>query len=416
MFARLCPWLVASVYTLQIDNFCLNAKLVAMESTSVSHNLRRFRDAQGLSQADLAERAKLSRVAYGNIESGTAVPKVETLLRISDVLGVKLQDLIAPVRTLKTVRFRALKRMTSREQVLLEVSKWLEGYAEVEQLVGERVAFGFDDVAKQVAKKRPGADRARLAAKLARETLDLSDDDSIRDICGLLEERGGIKVYGLRLASDAFFGLSVHKSDGGPAIAVNVWDRISVERWIFTAAHELGHLLLHLSAYKVEEIAENADEEREADQFASYFLMPEEAFKHEWDEARGLALVERVIKVKHIFKVSYKTVLYRLSEDTTYGKAIWGQFNSVYKRQRGHSLDKTAEPERLTPKHFQASMVEPRAADEPQRLSEVEFVEDRLSKLVRAALDAEAISLGRAAEILDLDLKSMRDRIVSWVE
>jgi len=30
-----------------------------------------------------------------------------------------------------------------------------------------------------------------------------------------------------------------------------VWERLSVERWIFTAAHELGHLLLHLDAYDV---------------------------------------------------------------------------------------------------------------------------------------------------------------------
>jgi hypothetical protein len=34
------------------------------------------------------------------------------------------------------------------------------------------------------------------------------------------------------------------QSDGGPAVVVNVWGRLSVERWIFTAAHELGHLMI----------------------------------------------------------------------------------------------------------------------------------------------------------------------------
>src|SRR5207245_1218913 len=120
----------------------------------------------------------------------------------------------------------------------------------------------------------------------------------------------GVKVCAMRIASDAFFGLSVAKSDGGPAIAVNVWDRISVERWIFTAAHELGHLLLHFSAYDVARTAEDKSEENEANQFASHFLMPDDVFRSEWDEARGHGLVDRVFKVKRIFHVSYRTVLY----------------------------------------------------------------------------------------------------------
>ncbi|HEX2688192.1 MAG TPA: helix-turn-helix transcriptional regulator [Kofleriaceae bacterium] len=59
------------------------------ETSALSQNLRRLRDAQKLSQAELAERAKLSRVAYRNIESGAASPKVDTLLRIADVLDLR---------------------------------------------------------------------------------------------------------------------------------------------------------------------------------------------------------------------------------------------------------------------------------------------------------------------------------------
>ena len=133
----------------------------------------------------------------------------------------------------------------------------------------------------------------------------------------------------MRLASDAFFGLSVAKEDGGPAVVVNVWDRISVERWIFTAAHELGHLLLHVGAYDVAKTEESREEEEEANQFASHFLMPQEVFALEWNEARGLPLVDRVLKVKRIFRVSYRTVLYRLSEQEAYGKAIWQKFQCL---------------------------------------------------------------------------------------
>lgn len=63
---------------------------------------------------------------------------------------------------------------------------------------------------------------------------------------------------------------------------VNVWDRISVERWIFTGAHEFGHLLLHPDSYDVTETVENEAEEQEANVFASCFLMPRPVFEGEW--------------------------------------------------------------------------------------------------------------------------------------
>lgn len=53
------------------------------------------------------------------------------------------------------------------------------------------------------------------------------------------------RSYPKEVMSDGFFGLSIGPTDRGPLVVVNVWGRISVERWILTAAHELGHLLLH---------------------------------------------------------------------------------------------------------------------------------------------------------------------------
>src|SRR4029079_8029249 len=97
-------------------------------------------------------------------------------------------------------------------------------------------------------------------------------------------------------------------------IAVNTWDRISVERWIFTGAHELGHLVLHLGDYEVDRKEEEARQEREANLFASHFLMPPEVFRKEWSETYGMSFVARVFKVKRMFRVSYRTVLFRLAE------------------------------------------------------------------------------------------------------
>lgn len=392
------------------------------ETSSLAQNLRRLRDAKKLSQAAIADKAKLSRVAYGNIEAGSASPRVDTLMRIADALEVKLQELLVPTRTLSAVRFRKAKKMTSREQVLVDVARWLDDYKELEDLVDEHVEFNLEKVARNFT-KRARDTRAVDAAAAARKALGLeSDDEGIRDICGLLQERAGIKVYPYPLASDGFFGLSVGDHDGGPAIIVNVWDRISVERWIFTAAHELGHLLLHLSSYDVTRTDlsdEDKVDEKEADRFASHFLMPDTVFKREWQDARGLAFVDRVLKVKRIFKVSYRTVLYRLLDHGA-SQDIWMQFQVAYARRSGHTLKKADEPGALAPADFDASMgeeiVAARAADEPKRLSSEDFVEDRLSYLVRTAIDRQQISVSRGAEILGLDLREMRERVASWID
>ncbi len=199
---------------------------------------------------------------------------------------------------------------------------------------------------------------------------------------------------------------------GGPASIVNVWERISVERWIFSAAHELGHLLLHLDSFDIDQVEEDKSQEIEANDFAASFLMPEDLFNSEWKETSGLDLVNRILKIKSIFNASYKTVLYRLSEK--YGKDIWLRFNIAFMNRYGCSLKKSDEPLAIDPSYFQGDP-EVLRANEPQYISRWNFVEDRLSRLVRLAVENEMISLSRAAEILDSDLLKMREMASSWV-
>jgi hypothetical protein len=192
---------------------------------------------------------------------------------------------------------------------------------------------------------------------------------------------------------------------------VNTWERISVERWIFTAAHELGHLLLHREAYDRSRDDEDVREEKDADRFASYFLMPDDAFSTEWDGARGLRLLDRVLKVKRIFRVSYKTVLHRAIETGREDASAWKTFQIQHKRAFGSTLRKVDEPDRLAEGEFRLDW---NRAGEPDALSVYDFKEDRLPRLVRQALAQELISMGRAAEILGLSRMEIRELAAAW--
>ena len=119
-----------------------------MDQKIIGANLRRIREAKGLSQSQVAELAGISRIAYRNIENGNSTPKVSTLQNIASGVDVKLQDLFVPVRTLKRVRFRSSKKMNSRDNVLTEVARWLDDFNYLEELLNDRNEYLFKALAK----------------------------------------------------------------------------------------------------------------------------------------------------------------------------------------------------------------------------------------------------------------------------
>ena len=155
-----------------------------------------------------------------------------------------------------------------------------------------------------------------------------------------------------------------------------------------------------------------SEPEQEADAFASEFLMPEAAFATEWDATSGHSLLMRILKIKRIFRVSYMTVLRRLVETDRETPDVWRAFQHQYRERFGKTLRRVEEPDALEKSEFAWDW---RRSGEPAGLSEHDFVEDRLSRLVRRALEAERISLGRAAEILGVTRDEMRKQAREWV-
>jgi Zn-dependent peptidase ImmA (M78 family)/transcriptional regulator with XRE-family HTH domain len=379
-------------------------------------NLRRLRKARGLSQKELARLAGLSVTGYRNLENLRlpSEPKVSTLMRIAEGLGVGLEDLLRPVPVLHAVRFRAQKKMKRREQVLADVACWLRDYNFLEDLLGDRRHSPFGSAIAKLAQVEPGPQRAKDAAERVRRALGLNRDEPIHDICGLLESHG-VKVLAIRLESQGFFGLAIGESDGGPAVVVNTHPSIPVERWIFSAAHELGHIILHEDAFDVRKEDENPEEEREANQFASSFLMPDRAFTKEWSETQGMDFYDRVLKVKRIFRVSYKTVLWRCSESKNVSyRDVIVRFQQRSVGRSGTALGRADEPSSLDAASFHAKGAETERSREPESLSEKDFMEDRLSLLVRRAIEKGEITFGRAAEILGVSYEEMRRRALLW--
>ena len=355
-------------------------------------NIRRLRIAKSMSQRALADNTGLSLPAIKTLELARTEPRIKTVQAIANALDARLLDLLRPVSQLRSVRLRSSRRMQNRENVLAEVARWLDDYVYLKKCLNERIPYKLKIILEKCSYKR-----IPEAAELCRKRLGLKPTEPIHDICGLLES-AGVKVYSISMTTNSFFGLSVEEEDGGPAVVVNVWERISVEKRIFSAARELGHLILHPEAYDVAKVEENKQENQEADCFAGHFLMPSDGLRKQWNASAGLHLADRVFKVKSIFRVSYRTLLARLVEDEIADNSIWKKFKHDYQKRFNRVLIIRSDPMACE-------------SAEPFGLHKFNFCETRFRWMVKEAVEIDKISLSRGAEMLRIGLGEMRDLI-----
>ena len=381
-----------------------------MERHKIYSNIRRYREAKGITAKKMVDMSELSLDRYKNIESGNAQITNKELYMIAKALNVRVSKLTYYENELQNVRFRSNKKLEQRKLIIFETAHWLNEYKYIENLLGEHISNPLEEIWLESSKK---VMEVAEVARMTRKKLGLSSEEPISNLCSILESNG-IKVGEYVVNSHNFFGLSVGSMDGGPAIVVNSWNQIPVERWIFTTAHELGHLVLHHSDFSVDEKREEKIHESEANSFASEFLMPDTSFITAWNDTKGLSLVDRVIKVKRIFRVSYKTVLFRYSTHFPNSTNIWMRFHIDYKKKYGKALLRNDEPDALVNDAFRASFPEYRAKGEPEKLTPADFKHGRFIGLVMKALEKHEISISRGVELLQTSHRELRELAKSW--
>lgn len=104
-------------------------------SIQIGKAARKARLRKGLTQADVAERVKLTNEVYGRLERGDMTPSTPTLMRLSTVLGVRADVLLglagpeatqaqpAPSDELPPEARRLLRTVRALDDVQLDVLK-----------------------------------------------------------------------------------------------------------------------------------------------------------------------------------------------------------------------------------------------------------------------------------------------------
>ena len=88
-------------------------------SHNLARNLRSLRDTRGLSQRQLSERAGIPRPTLATLESGSANPTLQVVVRVASALNVSVEELIGPPRA--TGRFVPAAELPRRVRGGVEV-------------------------------------------------------------------------------------------------------------------------------------------------------------------------------------------------------------------------------------------------------------------------------------------------------
>ena len=77
------------------DSMAIEVAVAELDPTDIGRRVRRHRRAAGLSQAELADRAGVSRQSIGALEAGRHLPRVDAALALAEALQTTVEDLLA---------------------------------------------------------------------------------------------------------------------------------------------------------------------------------------------------------------------------------------------------------------------------------------------------------------------------------
>ncbi len=272
----------------------------------------------GLTKKAVADAVGVSPAAVGQYETGVTRPRPELLVRLAETLQVPLGFFLAGrphgriaasgphFRSLRSMRvYQRDKAIATVEQVW-ELAQELERHVELPpvQLPSYDLEDPDDGSGTRVAAAPAAVDPAPAARQL-RRFWGLGDGP-VRHLVRRLEANGIIVVTPPpdpdAATVDAFSTSGLPR----PIIVLTPNRADDVYRHRFTAAHELGHLVLHGDA-----VGTDIMREREADQFAAELLTPRESILPLLPRRLDL---RRLAELSRAWGVSVHSLLYRSRE------------------------------------------------------------------------------------------------------
>lgn len=266
------------------------------------------RIARGMTMKKLSELANISRQMISNYEAGKTTPKGSNLLKLADVLnfppsffGNYTQPLNPGAEFFRS-QSATSKRLRDMQKVRLlfarNIFDTLSVYVKFPKInLPASLDIDFDQISNNT-----------IASK-AKELRTLWGFDNVIPIPNLVKvaEANGIIIAKANMKDSKLDAVSKWIVDR-PFILLTDNGESSVRRR-FNVAHEIGHLLLHSSVESIYDLTSKEMKllEKQANMFASYFLLPNKAFM----DTLMTTSIEGYVDLKRYWKVSIQAMIYK---------------------------------------------------------------------------------------------------------
>lgn len=331
-------------------------------------NLKYYRLKKKMSMKDLAEACGISSMAISNYESGKRKPDMETINKLSTVLGVYVVDFLASRNSNLTFDHREFRKhsvltKSQQEYVQEAVEEYFSRFFDAVECLGGNP---LPDPPECNTLTRTGD--CEVDAKSLRKILGLQEEGPIDEIIVILENKG-IMVIELDIDNDHFFGMNGFVNEY-PYIVIN--KNMSPERKRTTILHELAHLMFKWT--------EDEDNETEATAIAGATLISKKDLLRELGVHKS-RLTKDMIIVCREYGISMYLLVKRAALTGIISESLAKDF---YIKANAANWKKK----------------------EPQRVKNVEKPM-LFEQLVYRAVNEEGISKQRGAELLKIPISEM---------
>lgn len=274
--------------------------------------LLQARRLHGLTKSALAQQLDVSAVAIGHWESGANPPRPDHIRVLGEVLDVPIQFFATgrPYARLNEsqTHFRSLRRTPAYQRA--------KAVAFTEQVW--ELTFALEKRVQLPPVRLPGFSAGEINTSTFSAAGPIHAAQALRAEWGLGIGRipkvvHTLEKMGVIVTIAPFAGAATPTVDAfssshlpRPVVVLTPERARDVNRHRFTAAHELGHLLLHS-----ETVPGDPQQEREADQFAAEFLTPAQTLTPLLPTRLDLHALERLSRE---WGVSIESLIYRCHE------------------------------------------------------------------------------------------------------
>ena len=356
----------------------------------------------GLSQAELVAKMKelaedfpalyksVSSTAIERYEKEIMFPEEDSIMvTLAEALNISTGDLTRPftIQISDNFSFRKKSKLGKKriDVLKMKVQKRIEKYVEIERITGEEPKFDayFNDIVV-----RNDKDARRVANEL-RKKWNLGDGPISQPIV-MLEEKG-VKVIEVEEDPELFDGTST-VVEGIPVVVLNKSENFrpeskhifSPERRNLTLFHELGHQIMNIP-----EDVSDKEKENLCNVFANEMLIPSDKFLTIFGKKRPFITFVELKDAQYTFGISARALMMKANQLRVISKNRYISFCIALNNPANENIRKELDGSSMPTEHT-----------------------SRYERLVFRALSIEAITTSKAAEMLDISVSELRDKLM----